>query len=70
MELDKTTGPSPVPFHAVSSSRSRTADARNQAGVVNTGYWGMAARGNDTLSVFLLCKEPTQDSRVRSPHVW
>ena len=47
MELDKSTGPSA----AISRSLKitiQTADAKNPAGVANTGYWGMAVRGNET----------------------
>jgi alpha-L-arabinofuranosidase len=47
MELDKSVGPST----AISRSLKiniQTADASNQAGVANTGYWGMAVRSNET----------------------
>jgi alpha-L-arabinofuranosidase len=47
MELDNSTGPS----EAIPRSlrvKIQAADAKNQAGVVNTGYWGMAVRGNET----------------------
>jgi alpha-L-arabinofuranosidase len=47
MELGKSTGPS----NAIPRSLKVTiqaADAKNQAGVVNTGYWGIAVRGNET----------------------
>jgi alpha-N-arabinofuranosidase len=47
MELDKSTGPtSAIPRSLRLSIQS--ADANNQAGVVNTGYWGMAVRSGET----------------------
>jgi alpha-L-arabinofuranosidase len=45
MELDKSTGPSQVISRSLKIT-IRTADANNQAGAVNAGYWGMAVRGN------------------------
>ena len=47
MELDNSTGPSPAIPRSLKVS-IQSADASNQAGVVNTGYWGMAVRGNET----------------------
>jgi alpha-N-arabinofuranosidase len=47
IELDEKTGPS----EALKSSLRidvKQADAKNQAGVLNEGYWGMAARPNTT----------------------
>jgi alpha-L-arabinofuranosidase len=46
MELDKSTGPSQAIPRSLKVT-IQSADARNQAGVVNTGYWGMAVRGNE-----------------------
>jgi len=47
MELDKSTGPSSAIPRSLKIS-IQTADANNQAGVANTGYWGMAVRSNET----------------------
>ncbi len=47
MELDKSTGPSAAIPRSLKIT-IQTADAKNQAGVANTGYWGMAVRGNET----------------------
>jgi alpha-L-arabinofuranosidase len=47
MELDKATGPSTAIPHSLKVS-IRKADANNQAGAANTGYWGMAVRSNET----------------------
>jgi alpha-N-arabinofuranosidase len=47
MELDKSTGPSRAIPRSLKIS-IQTADANNQAGVANIGYWGMAMRGNET----------------------
>jgi alpha-L-arabinofuranosidase len=47
MELDKSSGPSSAIPRSLKIN-IQTADASNQAGVANTGYWGMAVRGNET----------------------
>ncbi|HEX6496104.1 MAG TPA: alpha-L-arabinofuranosidase C-terminal domain-containing protein [Acidobacteriaceae bacterium] len=47
MDLDKTVGPSEAIPRSLKVS-IQNADARNQAGVANTGYWGMAVRGNES----------------------
>lgn len=47
MELDKSTGPSSALPRSLKVS-IQAADANNQAGVANTGYWGMAVRSNET----------------------
>ena len=47
MELDKDNGPSRAIPRSLKVSIQR-ADAGNQAGVANTGYWGMAVRSNET----------------------
>ena len=47
MELDKNAGPSEAIPRSLKIS-IQTADANNQAGVSNTGYWGMAVRSNET----------------------
>jgi alpha-N-arabinofuranosidase len=47
MELDNSTGPSAAIPRSLRVS-VQSADASNQAGVVNTGYWGMAVRGNES----------------------
>ena len=47
MELDKSTGPSQAIPRSLKVSIQK-ADPRNQAGVANTGYWGMAVRGNES----------------------
>src|ERR1700747_3064407 len=47
MRLDKSTGPSTAIPRSLKVA-IRTADAKNQAGVANTGYWGMGIRGNET----------------------
>jgi alpha-N-arabinofuranosidase len=47
MALDKDTGPSTAIPRSLKIS-IQTADANNQAGVANTGYWGMAVRSNET----------------------
>src|SRR3984885_15320971 len=47
MELEKSTGPSAAIPRSLRSD-IQGADVSNQAGVVNTGYWGMAVRGNET----------------------
>ena len=47
MEFDKDTGPSTAIPRSLKVS-IQTADAKNQAGVANTGYWGMAVRSNET----------------------
>jgi alpha-N-arabinofuranosidase len=45
MEIDKTTGPSDALPLSLKID-VRTADARNQAGVLNEGYWGMPLQPN------------------------
>ncbi len=47
MELDKSTGPSSAIPRSLKIN-IQTSDANNQAGVANTGYWGMAVRANET----------------------
>src|SRR5438270_13025444 len=47
MDLDKTTGPSDAIPRSLKVT-IQSADASNQAGVANTGYWGMAVRGNQS----------------------
>jgi alpha-N-arabinofuranosidase len=47
MELDKSTGPSTAIPRSLKVT-IQTANAKDQAGVANTGYWGMAVRGNET----------------------
>ncbi len=47
MELEKDTGPSAAIPRSLKIS-IQTADDKNQAGVANTGYWGMAVRSNET----------------------
>ncbi|HEY3989737.1 MAG TPA: alpha-L-arabinofuranosidase C-terminal domain-containing protein [Acidobacteriaceae bacterium] len=44
--LDKTTGPSAAIPRSLKIT-IQTADAKNQAGVANTGYWGMAVRADE-----------------------
>ncbi len=46
MELDKSTGPSAAIPRSLKVT-IQTADAKDSAGVANTGYWGMAVRGNE-----------------------
>jgi alpha-L-arabinofuranosidase len=63
MELDNTAGPS----QAIPRSLKLTiqnADARNQAGVVNNGYWGMAVRGNEAYQCSFYAKA---DARFTGP---
>ena len=45
--VDKTTGPSKALGHSLKIDVAR-ADAANQAGVLNVGYWGMAVRPETT----------------------
>jgi alpha-L-arabinofuranosidase len=47
MDLDKSTGPSQVIPRSLKITIQK-ADSQNQAGVANTGYWGMAVRGNES----------------------
>jgi alpha-N-arabinofuranosidase len=47
MELDKSTGPSTAIPRSLKVT-IQTADPKDQAGVANTGYWGMAVRSNET----------------------
>ena len=47
MELDKNTGPSKAIPRSLKITIQK-ADATNQGGVANTGYWGMAVRANET----------------------
>lgn len=47
MDLDKSTGPSKAIPRSLKIN-IQAADANNQAGVANTGYWGMAVRSNET----------------------
>ena len=47
MEPDHTTGPSDALKNSMRIDVEK-ADARNQAGVLNAGYWGMAVRPNTT----------------------
>jgi alpha-N-arabinofuranosidase len=46
MELDKSTGPSDAIPRSLKVT-IQTADAKDSAGVANTGYWGMTVRGNE-----------------------
>jgi alpha-N-arabinofuranosidase len=60
MDLDKTTGPS----EALSSSLRldvEKADAKNQAGVLNLGYWGFAVRPNTTYKGSFYAKAGSTD---------
>lgn len=49
MELDKSTGPSAALPESLKLEVTQ-ADAQNQAGVLNQGYWGMAVTANTTYS--------------------
>ena len=55
MELDKSTGPSTALSESLKLDVMQ-ADAQNQAGVLNQGYWGMAVRPNTTYSGSLYAK--------------
>jgi alpha-N-arabinofuranosidase len=55
MELDKSTGPSEALPESLKVEVTE-ADAQNQAGVLNQGYWGMAVRPNTTYSGSLYAK--------------
>jgi len=60
MDLDKTTGPS----EALSSSMRldvEQADAKNQAGVQNVGYWGFALRPNTAYKGSFYAKAGSSD---------
>ena len=60
MDLDKTTGPS----EALSSSLRldvEKADPKNQAGVLNVGYWGFALRPNTTYKGSFYAKAGSTD---------
>ncbi len=49
MAIDKTTGPSDALPLSLKID-VKTADAQNQAGVLNEGYWGMSLQPNTTYS--------------------
>ncbi len=55
MAIDKTTGPSDALPLSLKID-VKTADAQNQAGVLNEGYWGMSLQPNTTYSGVFLCK--------------
>jgi alpha-N-arabinofuranosidase len=55
MELDKSTGPSTAIPHSLKVA-IQTADAKDQGGVANTGYWGMAVRSNETYQCSFFAK--------------
>jgi alpha-N-arabinofuranosidase len=55
MEVDKSTGPSTALPESLKLQVTK-ADAQNQAGVLNQGYWGMAVRPNTTYSGSLYAK--------------
>ena len=55
MELDKSTGPSTAVPESLKVDITQ-AEAHNQAGVLNQGYWGMAVRPNTTYSGSLYAK--------------
>src|ERR1017187_6240859 len=60
IELDKTTGPS----EALSSSLRldvQQADAKNQAGALNVGYWGFALRPDTTYNGSFYAKAAASD---------
>jgi alpha-N-arabinofuranosidase len=63
MDLDKTTGPSEAIPRSLKVT-IQSADASNQAGVVNTGYWGMAVRGNESYQCSFYAKA---DAGLRGP---
>jgi alpha-L-arabinofuranosidase len=56
MAVDTTTGPSAALPHSLRIDVS-TASAESPAGVLNTGYWGMAARPNTTYHGSFYAKE-------------
>ena len=47
MEIDKSTGPSRATPRSMKITIHK-ADLENQAGIANTGYWGMAVRSNES----------------------
>ncbi len=55
MEVDKETGPSTALPQSLKLEVAQ-ADAQNQAGVLNEGYWGMAVRPNTTYNGSLYAK--------------
>jgi alpha-N-arabinofuranosidase len=67
MELDNSTGPSAAVPRSLKVS-IQSADASHQAGVVNTGYWGMAVRGNETYQCSFYAKtDGGQSGKLTGP---
>jgi alpha-N-arabinofuranosidase len=67
MELDNSTGPSAAIPRSLKVS-IQSADASHQAGVVNTGYWGMAVRGNETYQCSFYAKtDGGQSGKIFGP---
>src|ERR1700744_4686705 len=67
MELDNSAGPSAAISRSLKISVQR-ADASNQAGVVNTGYWGMAVRANETYQFSFYAKsDGSQSGKLFGP---
>jgi alpha-N-arabinofuranosidase len=67
MELDNSTGPSTAIPRSLKVS-IQSADASHQAGVVNTGYWGMAVRGNETYQCSFYAKtDGGQSGKIFGP---
>lgn len=58
MEIDKSTGPSQAIPRSLEVTIQK-ADATNQAGVANSGYWGMAVRGNEAYQCSFYAKADT-----------
>ena len=63
MEIDKSTGPSQALPRSLKVTVQK-ADAKNQAGVANTGYWGMAVRGDESYQCSFYAKA---DSGITGP---
>jgi alpha-L-arabinofuranosidase len=68
MEIDKDIGPSTAIPRSLKVSIQR-ADANNQAGVANTGYWGMAVRSNETYQCSFYARSDRSDGGLTGPVV-
>ena len=67
MELDNSAGPSAAISRSLKISVQR-ADASNQAGIVNTGYWGMAVDANETYQCSFYAKaDGSQSGKLFGP---
>src|SRR5437879_9727205 len=67
MEIDQQTGPSEALNYSLRLEATQ-ADAENQAGVLNGGYWGMPLKPNTTYKGSFYAKADRKSTRLNSSH--